>query len=84
MVHDVHLFILHIHANSFGAGWQGEMELLFSVWHCVGRLSTDYGSRILQSFILIDALSSACWKKKKRERNRQGAFFHGSDMTCWI
>jgi hypothetical protein len=25
MVHDAHLFILQIHASSFGAGWWGEM-----------------------------------------------------------
>jgi hypothetical protein len=31
---------------------------------------------MLQSLILIDALSSACWeKKKKKKEKRPGAFF---------
>jgi hypothetical protein len=34
-----------------------------------------------QSLILIDALSSACWEKKK---NSHGAFFTGSDTPCWL
>jgi hypothetical protein len=25
VVHDPYLFIMHIHASSFGTGWQGEM-----------------------------------------------------------
>jgi hypothetical protein len=38
VVHNVHLFILQIHACSFGASWQGEMVLFFSVQHSIGRL----------------------------------------------
>jgi hypothetical protein len=39
MVRDVHLFILQIHASIFGNGRWGEMLLLFSVQHGIGRLS---------------------------------------------
>jgi hypothetical protein len=38
---------------------------------------------MLQSSVLIDALSSACWEGKK-DRNVQGAFFPGQDMSCWL
>jgi hypothetical protein len=38
---------------------------------------------MLQSLILIDALSSACWEKKK-ERNGWGTFFPGLDTPCWL
>jgi hypothetical protein len=43
-----------------------------------------------QSLILIDALSSACWeKRKKKEREKKktngwGAFSPGLDMPCWL
>jgi hypothetical protein len=35
MVSDAQLFILQFHASSFGAGWKGEIVLLFfsSAWH---------------------------------------------------
>jgi hypothetical protein len=37
---------------------------------------------MLQNWILIDALSSACWEGEK-ERNGQGAFFSpGQDVPC--
>jgi hypothetical protein len=39
MVHDAHLFVLQIHANSFGASWQGEMMPFFSVQHSIRRFS---------------------------------------------
>jgi hypothetical protein len=45
VVHDAHLFILQLHASR-------------EKWHCVGKLSTGLGSKISQSLILIDALSS--------------------------
>jgi hypothetical protein len=38
-VYDVHLFLLQFHAGRFVASWQGEMALLFSVQHSIGRLS---------------------------------------------
>jgi hypothetical protein len=43
-------------------------------------------SRILQSLILIDVLSSAFLgeKEKKKKRNSQGAFFPRLDMLCWL
>jgi hypothetical protein len=34
-------------------------------------LSMDYGSRMSKSLIVIDALSSASWKKKKEKRSVQ-------------
>jgi hypothetical protein len=35
MVHDAHLFILKIHASSFGTDWRGEMtHFFFSVAWC--------------------------------------------------
>jgi hypothetical protein len=51
----------------------------------IGRLSTGVGSRMLQSLILIDALSSAYWEKKgeKTEKEREmarGLFSQG--QTC--
>jgi hypothetical protein len=39
VVHDVHLFILQVHASSFGADRLGEMAPFFSVRHGIGRLS---------------------------------------------
>jgi hypothetical protein len=33
MLCDAHLFLLQCHAGNFVAIWQGEMVLLFSVWH---------------------------------------------------
>jgi hypothetical protein len=41
LVHDAHLFLLQFHTVSFGAGWQGEIALLFSVQHSIGNLSMD-------------------------------------------
>jgi hypothetical protein len=46
----------------------------------------------LQSLILINALSSACWEKKnkKRKENKEeekagvALFSPGPDMTCWL
>jgi hypothetical protein len=67
VVHDAHLFILQFHASNFGAGGQGEMGYFFSVCHGIGRLSMGLGSRMSQSLILFDALSSACWEKNKKE-----------------
>jgi hypothetical protein len=59
---------------------------LFSVWHGLGKLSMGYGSRMLQSLILIDVLSSACWEKKKKKRKEiaMGIFSQGQrpDMLC--
>jgi hypothetical protein len=56
MVHDGHLFVLQFYASNFGAGWQGEMACFFQ-WEAFHGL----GTRMSQSLILIDALSSACW-----------------------
>jgi hypothetical protein len=39
---------------------------------------------MLQSLILIDALSSACWEKEKIRRNGWGTFFLGPDTPCWL
>jgi hypothetical protein len=40
---------------------------------------------MLQSLILIDALSSVCWEKEKREMAR-GLFSQGQrpDTSCWL
>jgi hypothetical protein len=43
---------------------------ILSAHHSVGRLSMAYGSRMSQSWILIDALSFV-----EREKNHYGAFF---------
>jgi hypothetical protein len=48
----------------------GRNGTLFSVLCSIGRLSMGKGSRMLQSLILIDALSSACWENKK-PKNRE-------------
>jgi hypothetical protein len=54
------------------------MVLLFSVWCSIVRLSMVWGFRMSQSLILIDALSSACWEKKKiKKREVAGAYFLG-------
>jgi hypothetical protein len=56
------------------------------VWWGIGRLSMVYGSRMLQSLILIDALSSAC-REKKREREIAGRLFSQCwrpDTHCWL
>jgi hypothetical protein len=50
-----------------------EKCLLFSMQHSIGRLFTGEGSRMWQSLILIDALSSACWEEKKKKHS-QGLF----------
>jgi hypothetical protein len=84
VVHDAHLFFLQIHASSFAAGWQGEVAPLLLVQHSVGGLG--YGSRMLQNLILIDALSSACWEKKRKKKKTKkremtgGLFSQG--QTC--
>jgi hypothetical protein len=39
VVHDAHLFILQIHACSFGTIEEGEMALLLSMWCGIERLS---------------------------------------------
>jgi hypothetical protein len=39
MVHDVYLLLLQFHTGSFVASWWGEMALLFSLQHGVGKLS---------------------------------------------
>jgi hypothetical protein len=39
IMRDAHLFVRQIHSSSFGASQQGEMALLLSVQHSVGRLS---------------------------------------------
>jgi hypothetical protein len=39
MVFDAHLFILQIHASSFGVSWWVEMVPLFSVWQGVRKFS---------------------------------------------
>jgi hypothetical protein len=51
-------YLLQFLTDSFRAGWQVEMVLLFTVWHSVGRLSMDYESRMSQGLILIDAVYS--------------------------
>jgi hypothetical protein len=44
----------------------------FSVRGGVGRLSTGYGSRMSQSLILIDILSSVFSGKEKTKKKRKG------------
>jgi hypothetical protein len=43
-------------------------------WHNIGRLPLGKASRMLQSSILIDALSSACWEKKNKDKQTGGFF----------
>jgi hypothetical protein len=76
MVHDAHLFILQIHSSSFGTGQWGESgtTILSMKWHMEG-------SRMLQSLILINALSSAFWEEKKQQRD---FFFPGLVIPCWL
>jgi hypothetical protein len=54
MVHNAYLFNLHIQASSFDTGWQGEMVRCREAFH-------GLGVRMLQSSIVTDVLSSACW-----------------------
>jgi hypothetical protein len=68
-VRDTQLFTPHFHASKFGT------STLFSVQHSVGSLSMGQGCRLLQSLILIDALSSACWEEKKRKRETAVVLF---------
>jgi hypothetical protein len=42
------------------------------------------GSRILQSLILFDALSSAFWEKKRESEMAGGGQFPGLDTHCWL
>jgi hypothetical protein len=73
VVHNAHLFILQFHTSSFRTSWWGDMTLLFfSEWCVVGKISMGYRSRMSQSFILIDALSSACWEKEKKKEKKNG------------
>jgi hypothetical protein len=59
------------------------VAVFIATWH--KEAFYELGSRMLQSLILTEALSSACWekkeKKKKRERERscQGLFFPVSE-----
>jgi hypothetical protein len=76
VVRDGHLFLLQIHISSFETGWQGEMTQRKEAFH-------GLGSRMLQSSILIDALSSACWENNK-ERNGHRSFFPGLNIPCWL
>jgi hypothetical protein len=76
VVHDAHLFVLQIHASNFETSWWGEMVWLREAFHRLGIQD----SRMSQSLILIDALSSACWEKRKRKKKREretvrGLFF---------
>jgi hypothetical protein len=57
VVHDAHLFILQSHTSSFGASQLGKMAPIFSVWPGIGKHSTSQESRMLESLILIDAMS---------------------------
>jgi hypothetical protein len=51
-------------------------------WHGIGRLSMHYGSRMLQSLILIDALVFCLLGgKKKKEKEMTGGFF-SQGRTC--
>jgi hypothetical protein len=69
LFHIVQLLILQVYAGSFETGQQIEMVCHFSqviyflglvsVPWGTGRLSKCYGFRILQSKVLVDALSSA-------------------------
>jgi hypothetical protein len=80
---DAHLFTLQFHSSSFVAGWQGEMVPLFTMWHNIGRLSM---LGFMMSLILIDALSSTCWEKrrKKNKEKEPGFFFPGLDTSCCL
>jgi hypothetical protein len=80
MVCDAYLLVLQIYASSFGAGQWGGTALLFSVLHSLRRHSMHQGSKISQSLILIDDLSSVCWEKEN-ERNSQGTFFPTNGHT---
>jgi hypothetical protein len=60
--------------------------LLFSAQCGIKRFSTGEGSRMWQSLILVDELSSACWERK---RGGAGDFFPGAghiflDVPCRI
>jgi hypothetical protein len=78
VVHDAHLFVLQIHASNFETSWWGEMVWLREAFHRLGIQD----SRMSQSLILIDALSSACWgkkrkgeKEKKKKQEKDGGHF---------
>jgi hypothetical protein len=56
---------LHVHStDSCKQLWSWPMGRndvqLLSMWCGIGKTSTGWGSRILQTLILIDAVSSAC------------------------
>jgi hypothetical protein len=55
---------------------------LFSVQCGIGRLSMRWGSRMIQSWILIDALSSAYWEKKNKGRYALLAVQHQDFLSC--
>jgi hypothetical protein len=71
MVHNDHLFILQFNASSFGSVWWKKCCHFFSVWCGIGRLSMGQGSRMFQSLILMDALSSAYWENKRKKKKKE-------------
>jgi hypothetical protein len=83
MVHDAHLFILQLHSRRFRDCWWGEMVLLFSVWHGLGRISMGWASRMSQRLILIDFCLLGEKKRKRggKKRNDDGGYF-AQGQTC--
>jgi hypothetical protein len=66
VVPDAHLFILQFHISSFGtAGREKCAATFFNVALCREAFHR-LGSRMLQSLILTDALSSACREKRRK------------------
>jgi hypothetical protein len=54
---------------------------LSDAWH--QEAFDRYWSRISQSLIMIDILSSACWEEKK-EKKPQGFFLRAGHFACCV
>jgi hypothetical protein len=79
VVHNVHLFILYIHASSQPVGRNDATFL--SVVQCREAFH-GLGGPGCCSLILIDALSSACWEEEKEKC--PGGFFPRARHTLMI
>jgi hypothetical protein len=81
MISIAHLFVLQIHASSFGTGQWGEMAQNREAF-C--RLGFQYVTEFDSDWCSVFCLLGGKKEKKKRERNSQGAFFPEWDMPCWL
>jgi hypothetical protein len=78
MVHDACLFVLQVHASSFGISWQGEMLWHKEAFHRLGVQDVaQFNSDCCSVFCLFG-------EKNRKEKGPEGFFFPGPDTPCWL